>query len=231
MINRSFYNAATGIDGVQGYYLHYSEELAGEPDGFWYARKDARHEFTLQPITPVQTYDEADVNRTNWYYRPLRAKKSLWLAPYVNGNNHIRMISYVMPVFVKGQFVAVVMVDLNQLKEVNDGFGHEKGNIAIKSLCQAVCRIYQHSPVYRIGGDEFVVILEGEDYGNRDTLFQQLHAFEIVRDLSGDQPWDQLAASAGMAVYDASRDTSYQSVFNRADAMMYKKKQHLSTRL
>ena len=54
---------------------------------------------------------------------------------------------------------AVVMIDLNQLKEVNDRFGHEKGNIALQSLCQAVCHIYKHSPVYRIGGDEFVVIL------------------------------------------------------------------------
>ena len=45
MIRRSFYNAATGIDGVQGYYLHYNEYLAGGPDGFWYTRKDAHHDF------------------------------------------------------------------------------------------------------------------------------------------------------------------------------------------
>lgn len=73
---------------------------------------------------------------------------------------------------------AVVMVDLNQLKDVNDRFGHEKGNIALQRLCQAVCRIYKHSPVYRIGGDEFVVILEGEDYAHRDALFEKVRAFE-----------------------------------------------------
>ena len=42
MIRQSFYNAATGIDGVQGYYLHYNENLADGPDGFWYTRQDAR---------------------------------------------------------------------------------------------------------------------------------------------------------------------------------------------
>ena len=125
---------------------------------------------------------------------------------------------------------AVVMVDLNQLKDVNDRFGHEKGNIALQRLCQAVCHIYKHSPVYRIGGDEFVVILEGEDYAHRDALFEKVRAFEHIRDLSAAQPWAQLAASVGMAVYDKTRDTAYRAVFNRADTKMYEQKKHLAPR-
>lgn len=121
----------------------------------------------------------------------------------------------------------VVMVDLNQLKLVNDRFGHEKGNIAIKSLCQAVCCIYKHSPVYRVGGDEFVVILEGEDYQNREALFEQVRAFEKKRDMEGESPWTQLSASLGMAVYEPRRDKIYQDVFNCADAKMYECKQRL----
>ena len=119
---------------------------------------------------------------------------------------------------------------MNQLKDVNDRFGHEKGNIALQRLCQAVCRIYKHSPVYRIGGDEFVVILEGEDYAHRDALFEKVRAFEHIRDLSAAQPWTQLAASVGMAVYDKTRDTAYRAVFNRADTKMYEQKQHLAPR-
>ena len=125
---------------------------------------------------------------------------------------------------------AVVMVDLNQLKEVNDRFGHEKGNIALQTLCRAVCRLYKHSPVYRIGGDEFVVILEGEDYDNRDALFQKVQAFERIRDLKASQPWTQLAASVGMAVYDQTCDAVYQAVFNQADTKMYEQKKHLAPR-
>lgn len=453
-VRRSFYNAISGIDGVQGYYLHYNEDISGTPDGFWYACRNSRYDFTIQPITPVKAYGEKAVNRTNWYYRPLRTKQAQWLEPYINGNNGVRMITYAMPIFVKGQFVAVagvdidfnvlcdvvgamkvyqdgygflfkdgqtiyfhpdgkgiepdfkpdfmilqngdllqrsateqklihyeykgipmalafttfrngmklaitapadeiyagrrtmislvlaitivvglgstilavkaadrivrplqdisaaarrlgrgeydqhltytghdeigslashmndtmermsqyvgsmkkqayqdeltgvknvtaydmkvrglnrrivqgkaafavVMVDLNQLKEVNDRFGHEKGNIALKNLCHAICHLYKHSPVYRIGGDEFVVILEGEDYDNRDALFEKVQAFEHIRDIYGDQPWTQIAASAGMAVYDKTCDATYQAVFNRADARMYEKKQHLAPR-
>ncbi|MGN0956761.1 MAG: sensor domain-containing diguanylate cyclase, partial [Megasphaera sp.] len=50
LVSRAFYNAASGIDGVQGYYLHYNEELAGGSDGFWYTRKDAHHDFAPQTI-------------------------------------------------------------------------------------------------------------------------------------------------------------------------------------
>ena len=113
MISRSFYNAVSGIDGVQGYYLHYNEDLAGGPDGFWYTRKDARHDFVSQPITSVEAYGEADAGRTNWYYQLLREKRALLTTPYVNDNNGVRIISYVMPVYVQGQFVAVVGVDID----------------------------------------------------------------------------------------------------------------------
>ena len=50
MISRSFYNAVSGIDGVQGYYLHYNEDLAGGPDGFWL------------PVYPVEPAKPAKYN-------------------------------------------------------------------------------------------------------------------------------------------------------------------------
>lgn len=65
------------------------------------------------------------------------------------------------------------MIDLNYLKLINDNFGHDKGNIAIKKICNIVCVTFKHSPVFRIGGDEFVVILENEDYDNIHTLIKQ----------------------------------------------------------
>ena len=66
---------------------------------------------------------------------------------------------------------AVVMIDLNHLKIVNDTYGHEKGDQYIVGSCKIISDIYKHSPVYRIGGDEFVIILQVEDYRNRDALY------------------------------------------------------------
>ena len=64
----------------------------------------------------------------------------------------------------------IVMADINSLKIINDKYGHERGDEYIIGACMLISKIYKHSPVYRIGGDEFVVVLQGEDYENREGL-------------------------------------------------------------
>ncbi|MCR4990492.1 MAG: GGDEF domain-containing protein [Lachnospiraceae bacterium] len=66
-----------------------------------------------------------------------------------------------------GYKFAIVMVDVNFLKDVNDKFGHASGDEYLKGCCKVVCQIYKHSPVFRVAGDEFVAILTGEDFDNR----------------------------------------------------------------
>ena len=56
---------------------------------------------------------------------------------------------------------AIVMADLNGLKKMNDRYGHDKGDQYIKGTCEMISDVFSHSPVYRVGGDEFVIILEG----------------------------------------------------------------------
>ena len=113
---------------------------------------------------------------------------------------------------------AVVMCDVNDLKNINDTFGHVRGDQAIRGACIALCHAFVHSPVYRIGGDEFVAILEGEDYDNRDKLFKAL-AKKNITDESG-----HFSFSIGMATFQPGIDPNYQSVYNRADEAMYKMK-------
>ena len=67
----------------------------------------------------------------------------------------------------------IAMIDLNNLKVINDTYGYEEGNYAIKKLCEIVCSVFSHSLVFRIGGDEFVVILKGADqkmYENKNEM-------------------------------------------------------------
>ena len=64
----------------------------------------------------------------------------------------------------------IAMVDLNFLKSINDTYGHECGNSAIISLSKLICDVFVHSPVFRIGGDEFVVILKNNDYNQIQIL-------------------------------------------------------------
>ena len=116
----------------------------------------------------------------------------------------------------------VVVFDLNRLKEINDTKGHDEGDEYIKSACRLICRNYDHSPVFRIGGDEFAAILEGSDYENRDSL---LGAFE--RSVEENMRDGRVVVASGMAVYQPGVDTSYNDVFRKADRRMYERKMQL----
>lgn len=126
---------------------------------------------------------------------------------------------------------AIVVFDLNELKAINDQYGHEKGNIAIQNVAKLICDVFQHSPVFRIGGDEFVAILTKRDYENRESLIEQFR--EEVRkagENSDLKPWEKPIAACGYAVYDEQRDDSAASVFKRADKNMYKNKKMLKSK-
>ena len=122
----------------------------------------------------------------------------------------------------------IVMIDMNGLKAINDTYGHEKGDIGIITICQNICRIFKHSPVYRIGGDEFVVILENDDYDERDSLLESLRArFEQLKNDESLEPWERVTAAIGCATYDPHIDNIVESVLQRADALMYENKKEM----
>ncbi len=121
---------------------------------------------------------------------------------------------------------AVVMVDINNLKFVNDTYGHDHGDEYIKSCTKLICNGYRHSPVFRIGGDEFVVILTGESYDKRDGLLQLMNnTFDKCLNDETKQPYERYTASLGMAVFKPGVDKTYVDMFVRADKDMYKTKQ------
>lgn len=118
---------------------------------------------------------------------------------------------------------AVVMLDINGLKEVNDTYGHDFGDMLIINVCRIICKAFQHSPVYRIGGDEFVVILENADYKHYPELLKKLQAAieEYNRDVGHDT---RVSIARGIAVYDSEIDLVFANVFKRADDAMYQNK-------
>ena len=123
-----------------------------------------------------------------------------------------------------GQEFALVMVDINNLKQINDEYGHRAGDQYIKGCCHMICEAFKHSPVFRIGGDEFVAVLQGPDYTNRKAACNQLKRdYEKSYEQTGASPWLRYSAAVGMAE-NASNDLSTEFVFRRADEAMYKDK-------
>lgn len=120
----------------------------------------------------------------------------------------------------------VIVFDLNGLKHVNDTLGHEEGDKYIKKGCSLICSRFAHSPVFRIGGDEFVVILEGSDYSEREFLLS-----EFDRKAEQNQLIGKVVVATGLDIYDDDCDSSFSDVFERADKKMYERKCFLKSLL
>lgn len=118
----------------------------------------------------------------------------------------------------------VVMFDLNGLKEINDTYGHDMGDLYIKNACRLVCTTYKHSPVYRIGGDEFIAIITGQDLLNSEKLLYTFYQRMEEINRNAKMEVDKISVAAGMAIFQEEKDTGYQSVFKRADEKMYANK-------
>ncbi len=117
---------------------------------------------------------------------------------------------------------ALTICDVNNLKIINDTQGHKAGDEYIISATHLICKLFKHSPVYRIGGDEFAVISKGEDYKNINTIIAKFNDFVEKNKKEG-----KVVISIGNSKYDSSVDTNIQTIFDRADKAMYERKKQL----
>lgn len=117
---------------------------------------------------------------------------------------------------------AIAVCDVNGLKEVNDNKGHQAGDDYIRAASRLVCEVFKHSPVFRIGGDEFTAILRGSDFERRESLRKMID--EIVQK---NLKCGEVVIACGIADFDPERDRSVSQVFERADRLMYSRKKDL----
>lgn len=117
---------------------------------------------------------------------------------------------------------AVVIFDVNDLKKINDTEGHQAGDQYLRDACKIICEIFKHSPVFRVGGDEFAVIVQGKDYDDIEALIEAVarHNWEASRT-------GGIVIACGMSRYD--NDGSVATVFERADHKMYENKNELKS--
>ncbi|MBO4285818.1 MAG: diguanylate cyclase [Bacilli bacterium] len=116
---------------------------------------------------------------------------------------------------------ALAMFDCDNLKDINDEYGHDKGDIYLRNACHLICRVFKGSPVYRFGGDEFFALLQGNDYKIRRSLTDLFvkRADEINQ--FAKEPWETICVSVGVATYDPDVDKSVKDVIVHADHLMY----------
>ena len=121
--------------------------------------------------------------------------------------------------------VAVMLLDLDNLKPINDTFGHQAGNralCAVAGLLRGAIRPYDIC--VRYGGDEFIVLLSECSAEQAETKRLELQrAVETLPFSAGEATPVKLAISAGTAVVPDDGDT-YDQLLSRADGQMYRDK-------
>ena len=122
---------------------------------------------------------------------------------------------------------AVVVFDLNELKRTNDTLGHEAGDEYIIQATRIIAKYFPNINIYRVGGDEFTVIIENDSYSKRDAM---LEGFNLAMDENVKHNKFGVV-SAGMSDYVPGVDTTIIQVFTRADREMYERKHQLKNQL
>jgi diguanylate cyclase (GGDEF)-like protein len=118
-----------------------------------------------------------------------------------------------------GEPVALVLADVDRFKEVNDEHGHERGDAVLKEVAYVMRRMLRSFElVYRLGGDEFLVVLPGADLGVARELAERVReALELARP-------GGLVVTASVGVASARGGVLFEDLFREVDGALYRAK-------
>ncbi len=125
----------------------------------------------------------------------------------------------------------VIVADINNLKKTNDTYGHDIGNELIIHSARILADIFKTSAVYRIGGDEFVVVLKGKDLERHHTLIEKMDVAFSADYITVNDETVPVSIARGVSVFDSSIDQVYADVFAKADHAMYMNKEDMKAAL
>lgn len=118
-----------------------------------------------------------------------------------------------------GEPVALVLVDVDHFKAVNDEHGHERGDAVLKEVAYAMRRsLRSFELVYRLGGDEFLIVLPGAELGLAHELAGRVReALELARP-------GGLAITVSVGVASARGSVSFEDLYREVDDALYRAK-------
>jgi diguanylate cyclase (GGDEF)-like protein/PAS domain S-box-containing protein len=112
---------------------------------------------------------------------------------------------------------SIIMLDLDHFKSVNDHFGHEVGDVILKTITSCIMeKIRKSDTLARWGGEEFIVLLTDISYSQAIIIAEKLRKHLMMTDIS---PVGSVTASFGVAAY-GDGDT-LEDMIQRVDKMLY----------
>lgn len=123
---------------------------------------------------------------------------------------------------ISGAPVAVILADLDDFKQVNDSDGHAKGDAVLKDVAYLMRKhLRAFDLAYRLGGDEFLVLLPGADLDAASTLAEELREMIASEAVGGGA---RVTMSFGVGASSRGEAFDFPSVSRRADGALYEAK-------
>ena len=144
------------------------------------------------------------------------------LTEAMNRNAYENMIRYLDEQELELHTTGVVLLDLDNLKEINDNFGHEKGDEALKLCYQCIRQAFpSEQNCFRIGGDEFAYIFHKDE---KELIADKIHKLELLLNEKDQDLSYSLSVSSGYAYYQPDTDMDFKDIVRRSDTMLYREK-------
>lgn len=144
------------------------------------------------------------------------------LTEAMNRNAYENMIRYLDEQELELHTTGVVLLDLDNLKEINDNFGHEKGDEALKLCYQCIRQAFpSEQNCFRIGGDEFAYIFHKDE---KELIADNIHKLELLLNEKDQDLSYSLSVSSGYAYYQPDTDMDFKDIVRRSDTMLYREK-------
>lgn len=141
-----------------------------------------------------------------------------------NRRSGIELLQWQLRQGLNGEEFVLCYIDINNLKVVNDRFDHAVGDDLIKSCCEVIAnRIDDDDVLFRLGGDEFIVIFFGKQMEDVELIWKKIQlAFQAMND-ARQKPY-QISASHGCCPYKPGTPVTLEELLETADQAMYKNK-------
>lgn len=163
-------------DGAICVYVRYNPDFTEPTSGIFLTRNSTKEDFTSSTPTDFTMYEKTDLAHVGWYYIPVQNGAPIWMDPYLNENVNIYMISYVVPLYVDGESVGIIGMDIDfsELTDLADSTSVFESGYAFLYNGEG---IIQHHPTYESGTDLAQIssslkdmLCNQEQYGKLQTL-------------------------------------------------------------
>jgi diguanylate cyclase (GGDEF)-like protein len=118
----------------------------------------------------------------------------------------------------------VIMMDLDGMKQINDIFGHQEGDLALQATAHLLGQVFRRTDIKgRLGGDEFAVLGLETDLGTVDQILMRFNKNLGELNAAWERPY-RLSLSLGLAQFDPNEPGSLEELLDRADQALYQNK-------